>query len=62
MTASRPSYSCDEFALEILDGKRSPKWVRKQCRLRKIITVAKRPYLIPHSEAARFLNPTFKSP
>jgi hypothetical protein len=58
MTATRPAYSCEEFAAEILDGKRAAKWVRKQCRLKKIVTVGKRPWLIPNSEAQRFISPT----
>lgn len=57
MTTLRSAYSCEEFAAEVLDGKRKPAWVRKECRLRRIRTVARRPFVIPSSEAERFRNP-----
>jgi hypothetical protein len=37
-----------------MDGKRTPSWVRKQARLGKIKTTARRPWVIPASEAERF--------
>jgi|GEM_PF-2195873 len=53
----RNVYSVAEFAAEILCGKRTEEWVQDQCRTKKIKTVARKPYLIPQSEAARFINP-----
>ena len=53
----RPTYTVEQFATEALGANRDPAWVRKQCRLGKIKTVARRPYLIPRSEAERFSNP-----
>jgi hypothetical protein len=53
----RNVYSVAEFAAEILCGKRTAKWVRAQCRAKKIKTVTRRPYVIPMSEAQRFINP-----
>ena len=52
----RNAYSTDEFSAEILNGKRKPEWVRKQCRLGKIKVTAKRPFLIPQSEAVKFIG------
>ncbi len=54
MTALRSVYSVDEFAAEVLDGKRTPAWVRQECRRRRIATVGRRPWLIKGSEAIRF--------
>lgn len=55
-TALRPTYSVEQFAAEILGGHRSQKWVREQCRIRRIASVARRPWLIPQSEARRFME------
>jgi hypothetical protein len=52
--ALRPTYTVDQFAAEALGGNRSLYWVRQQCRLGKIKTVGRRPFLIPQSEALRF--------
>jgi hypothetical protein len=52
----RNVYSVEQFRVEVLGGHRSPKWVRLQIRTKKIRVVASRPYLIPQSEAVRFLN------
>jgi hypothetical protein len=51
-------YTPAEFAAEILEGNRSANWVRNECKKRTggIKTVAARPYLIPQSEAMRFLG------
>lgn len=56
-TALRNTYSVEQFAAEILSGNRLPAWVRKQCRLGRIKSVARHPYLIPQSEAVRFISP-----
>lgn len=56
MTALRNVYTCEQFAAEILCGNRSVEWVQDQCAAKKIKWVAKRPYIIPQSEAARFLG------
>jgi hypothetical protein len=56
----RNVYSVAEFAAEILCGKRTAKWVRAQCRRKRIKSVASHPYVIPQSEAARFINPDGK--
>lgn len=56
----RNVYSVAQFAAEILEGHRSAEWVQDQCRAKKIKTVTKRPYLIPQSEALRFINPPAK--
>ena len=56
----RPVYSVTEFATEILGGHRTAEWVRIQCHSKRIKTVTKRPYLIPQSEALRFINPPSK--
>lgn len=53
----RNVYSVAEFASEILCGKRTREWVQDQCRAKRIKTVARKPYLIPQSEAVRFINP-----
>ena len=53
----RNVYTCEEFRTEILCGKRTAEWVQDQCRAKRIKTVARKPYLIPQSEAARFINP-----
>lgn len=58
MTATlRNVYSAEQFASEILCGHHTAKWVQRECRFRRIKTVARRPYLIPQSEAVRFINP-----
>lgn len=64
MNATKPMalLSPKEFAADTLEGRRSARWVRKQCRLwlhskgRKGIAVAWPcpPYLIPASECRRF--------
>ncbi len=56
----RNVYTVAQFATEILCGNRTEEWVQDQCRAKKIKTVTKRPYLIPQSEAARFINPPNK--
>ena len=56
--ALRPVYNSDQFAAEILGGQRSARWVSNECRARRIKTVAKRPVLIPQSEAIRFITPS----
>lgn len=58
----RNVYTCEQFAAEILCGQHHPDWVRGQCRrgMKKrggIRTVGKRPWLIPQSEAIRFISP-----
>ena len=55
-TTLRNAYTTDEFAVEVLAGKRKPEWVRKQCRLGKIKTTGKRPFMIPQAEAVRFIG------
>jgi hypothetical protein len=50
-------YTTEEFLKEILNNRRAPNWIRRQCRINKIKTVAKHPYLIPQSEALRFISP-----
>lgn len=57
-TDLRPVYNSEQFAAEVLGGQRSARWVANECRARRIKTVAKRPVLIPQSEALRFINPT----
>ncbi len=59
-TALRNVYSVEEFRSEVLGGHRTAQWVQQQCRKKRIRTVARRPYLIPQSEAARFINPPTK--
>jgi hypothetical protein len=54
----RNVYTVQQFVTEILCGKHSPKWVRRMCRARRIKFVATRPWLIPMSEAIRFINGT----
>lgn len=54
----RNVYTCEQFAAEVLEGNRHPNWVRTQCQRKKIKTVAKHPWLIPQSEALRFIAPT----
>ena len=56
-TALRNVYSAEQFAGEILCGLHTTKWVQRQCKARRIRVVGRRPYLIPQSEAARFINP-----
>lgn len=56
-TPLRTVYTVDEFAAEVLGGNRHPNWVRDQIKARKIRVVASRPYLIPQSEALRFISP-----
>ena len=53
----RSVYSAEQFAVEILGGHHTAKWVQRQCRERRIRVVGRRPYLIPQSEAVRFINP-----
>ena len=53
----RNVYTVAQFAAEILCGNRTEEWVQDQCRAKRIKTVARRPYLIPQSEAVRFVNP-----
>ncbi len=55
----RHAYSCEQFALEILDGARTARWVAQQCRARRIRAnrvVPGAPYIIPGTEAAPFLG------
>lgn len=56
-TTLRNVYSCEQFAAEVLGGLRTAKWVRGQCASRRIRVVARRPFIIPQSEAARFIAP-----
>lgn len=56
-TALRPVYTARQFADEVLGGNHGPIWVRRQCKRRRISVVARRPYLIPQSEALRFIAP-----
>lgn len=56
----RKVFSCEEFAAEVLEGKRTVEWVRDECRVRRIKTVRARPYLIPQSEAWKFIHPDGK--
>ena len=53
----RPVYTTERFAAEVLGGNRKAVWVRRQCASRKIATVGRRPFLIPRSEAVRFISP-----
>ena len=57
MQRFRTVYTCDEFRTEILRDKLSVEWVQDECRAKRIKTVAARPYLIPQSEAIRFVFP-----
>ena len=50
-------YTPKEFGLEVLHGHRSYDWIIEQCKKKKIKTVTTRPYLIPQSEALRFISP-----
>lgn len=52
----RAVYTTEEFAAEVLGGKRQAVWVRRQCARRRIATVGRRPFLIPRSEAERFMT------
>jgi hypothetical protein len=54
----RPTYTVEQFTAEIIGGNRTQDWVRLQCRTKRIKTVSRRPFLIPRSEAARFLGET----
>ena len=56
----RNVYSAEQFAAEILCGQRSVEWVQDQCRMRRIKTVARRPWMIPQIEAVRFVNPDYR--
>lgn len=56
-TALRNVYTAEQFATEILCGNRSVEWVQDMCRAKRIKTVARKPYLIPQSEAIRFISP-----
>lgn len=66
MTQAAP-YTPKEFASDVLGGKRSAKWVRRECRLyRKTkgkagipVISTDGPYLIPPSAAARFAVAAF---
>lgn len=57
MTTLRNTYTVEQFAAEVMGGNRKPAWVRKQCRLGRVKAVARRPFLIPQSEALRFIAP-----
>jgi hypothetical protein len=54
--ALRNVYTCEQFATEVLCGNRSTEWVQDMCKARRIKHVARRPYLIPQSEAVRFIT------
>jgi hypothetical protein len=56
MSTLKNVYTPEEFAKEILCEHRSAKWVRAQCKAKKIKTVTSRPFLIPQLEAMRFLG------
>lgn len=56
-TQLRTVYTSEQFAAEILGGNRTPQWVQDECRAKRIKFVARRPYLIPRSEAEKFINP-----
>jgi len=59
-TALRPVYSAKQFAEEVLQGNRCARWVQDQCRFgynKKVKTAPGSPYMIPRSEAERFINP-----
>jgi hypothetical protein len=56
MSELKNVYTVEEFTKEILRDKRHPNWVRKRCKAKVIKTVASAPYLIPMSEALRFIN------
>lgn len=55
-TQLRNVYTAEQFAAEILCGNRSVEWVQDQCRAKRIKWVARKPYMIPQSEALRFIN------
>lgn len=52
----RNVYTCEQFAAEVLCGNRHPNWVRDQIKKRKIKAMGGKPYMIPMSEALRFIN------
>lgn len=61
MTSTPPLrnvYTAQQFATEVLCGNRSTEWVQDQCAKRNggIRWVARKPYLIPRTEAERFLG------
>lgn len=61
MTTTAPAplrnvYTCEQFATEILCGNRHPNWVRNQIKAKKLKAVSAKPYLLPQSEALRFIN------
>ncbi len=56
--ALRTVYSAEQFATEILQGHRTARWVADECRYKRIKTVGARPWMIPRSEALRFISPT----
>lgn len=56
----RNVYTCEEFAKEVLCEKRTANWVRNQCHAKRIKTVGGKPYMIPQSEALRFIAPELK--
>ena len=53
----RTVYTAEQFAAEILGGNRTREWVCDQCAAKRIKWVARKPYLIPQSEALRFISP-----
>lgn len=53
----RNVYTTEQFRTEILCGNRSLEWVQDECKARRIKTVARKPFLIPQSEAIRFVSP-----
>lgn len=55
----RNVYTPEQFASEILCGNRKADWVRDQCKAKKIKAIARHPWLIPQSEAIRFINPAW---
>jgi hypothetical protein len=59
-TPLRRVYTVEQFVDEILCGNRSKWWVQDECRAKRIKWVARKPYLIPQSEALRFINPAAK--
>jgi hypothetical protein len=54
----RNVYTVEQFAAEVLQGNRHANWVRSECKAKRIKAVARRPWLIPQSEAVRFITPT----
>lgn len=56
-TSLRNVYTTEQFASDVYCGNRTAEWVRKECRRKRIRTVARHPYLIPQSEALRVISP-----